>query len=210
MRKNAAAKILITGFAIACAMIIGGKTKALAYNVGDEFTCDNVVYKVTKEATDSSLGKCMVVGASSNAKKIVIEAQPTKSDENVKLKCTSIKEGAFEDHENITYVKINESSSITAIPDNCFRDCDSLEKVIISNGKVKTIGKNAFNGCEDLSVFAINTKGLKKSAFKKKCFKDVESVTVYGPTKKLAAKYAGFAAKRGAANTSYAKYKASF
>ena len=208
MRNGKKIGLLVTGFAIAFAMVLGVKTKALAFNNGETFTYEKVKYQVTKLAKGENPAICKVIGAEKDAEKITIFANPKYDGET--LSCTSINNGAFSGNDDLTYVKISESSKISNIPLNCFKDCDGLKTVIIGTPAVKVINKNAFKGCESLKTVAIKNKTIKKASFKTNCFKGTTGVTIYAPSKSVAKKYASYATKRGAKEVKYGKYKANF
>lgn len=77
---------------------------------------------------------------------------------------SSIKEGAFEDCDDIQRVDFgkNNTAGLTEIPEDCFRDCDKLSEVILPM-TVNDIGKNAFSGANNLKDLTIYGKEVKIS-----------------------------------------------
>ena len=205
MKNGKKIGLLLTGFALAFAMLFCIKSNSLAYNSGDKFWYEDVRYQVVKTGSSPT---CKVVDVKDGKSKIMIYGTPKYDGED--LTCTSIDASAFRGNEDITYVKISVGASkITNIPANCFRDCTNLKKVVIASTAVKTINKNAFRGCESLTTIAIANKSLTKSAFKANAFKGVESVKVISQTSKAAKKYATYIKSRGATETTYKKASAS-
>lgn len=83
------------------------------------------------------------------------------SNEIVEIK--GISENAFRGNENLKYLKL--PSSITEIPDNAFKGCSSLKKIV--GTELTRIGNHAFDGCVSLEDYSIDESVVKlgESAF---------------------------------------------
>ena len=77
---------------------------------------------------------------------------------------SSIKPGAFEDCDDITTVSFgkNDTKGLTVIPEDCFRNCDKLQTVILPMS-VNDVGSGAFVGANNLSSLTIYGKEVKIS-----------------------------------------------
>ncbi|MCM1048912.1 MAG: leucine-rich repeat protein [Clostridiales bacterium] len=85
------------------------------------------------------------------------EAQVSLStDENLGMVST-IKDGAFEDCDNITLVDLTNTAGLVDIPDRCFKNCDNLNRIWLP-GTVNSIGEEAFAGANQLSELQIPGK----------------------------------------------------
>ena len=204
MKQIKKISLVLCGLCLALAMGFVVKMQVKAYNVGDKFTYEKVEYEVTKTPTKNDKGTCKVIGAKDNAKVIQIYKTVYKNGEEVI--CNSIADGAFEEHESLKYVKLSAASPIKAIPKNCFKDCETLATVAIDTGSVTKIDKSAFSGCTKLRKFGINSKKLKKSSFKKNCFKGVTNLKIYAPTKSVAKKYGKYIKSYGGTAVKFYSY----
>ena len=81
-----------------------------------------------------------IIGYTGNASSLTI---PTTIDS---ITVKSIESGAFEN--NTSLVSVTASSDVTAVKDNAFKGCTSLETVDVSG--VTSIGEKAFYGCANL------------------------------------------------------------
>ena len=149
---------------------------------------DNSVKLITKPSDTSSddyaVGglkyrlsgsKAIVIGAKSKTAKTL--AIPATIHANGKTyKVTEIKAGAFKGMMKLTAVTIGEN--------------------------VKTIGKNAFNGCTKLKTITIKTKKLTSSSVKANAFKGIYKKATFKCPKGKTADYKKILIKRGAPKTS--------
>lgn len=62
--------------------------------------------------------------------------------------------------------------TVTVIAPNCAKNCKKLTTVVLG-GNIKTIGKNAFNGCSNLKSITIKSKTLKKKSIGANAFKGI-------------------------------------
>ena len=75
--------------------------------------------------------------------------------------------------------------NVTAIAQNCAKDCKNLTKLVIG-ANVKSIGKNAFNGCKKLKTITIKTTKLAKKTVGANAFKGIHArAKAKVPKKKL-------------------------
>ena len=175
-------------------MISPIKGEAAALKFTDE---DGIKYQVVKAATYDKEeeeyfgGTCMVIGATSKARKIELDESVDyeKGEDIIPYKIVSIKKNAFKKNTKITSFTLTENNTITAIPDGCFDGCKKLAKVELKNTGIKKIGKNAFKDCKD--AFKNTKKGIK----------------VEGSSTKQSKKYVTFVKKRGAKKAKYVTVK---
>lgn len=77
---------------------------------------------------------------------------------------SAIRKGAFEDCDSITDISFgsNDTAGLTEIPEDCFRNCDNLQNVVLPM-TVNDIGKNAFSDADSLGYLTIYGKEVKIS-----------------------------------------------
>ena len=141
-------------------------------NVLDNTIKDSgLLYKITKTATDDTLGTVSLIGAVSKTKK--------------RVNCPN-KISAF-DH----WVTVGENSEeqrdydylVTAIESKAFLDNKKLQTVCIGKN-VEGIGKNAFYGCKKLKKIIIKTALLTQNSVGAKAFKGIHKKAVVKVPKK--------------------------
>ena len=77
--------------------------------------------------------------------------------------------------------------TVTAIAPNCAKGCEQLTKLILGKN-IKSIGKNAFNGCKKLKSITIKTAKLTKKSVGANAFKGIHArAKVRVPKKQLQA-----------------------
>ena len=195
-------------------MISPIKGEAAALKFTDE---DGIKYQVVKAATYDKEeeeyfgGTCMVIGATSKARKIELDESVDyeKGEDIIPYKIVSIKKNAFKKNTKITSFTLTENNTITAIPDGCFDGCKKLAKVELKNTGIKKIGKNAFKDCKKLAYITIKSDKITKvKAIGKDAFKNTKKgIKVEGSSTKQSKKYVTFVKKRGAKKAKYVTVK---
>ena len=100
-------------------------------------------------------------------------------------------------------VKANgKTYKVTEIKDNACKGMQKLTSVVIGKN-VKTIGKNAFNGCKELKT--ITVKATKLSSIGKKAFKGIAKKAAFKCPKKQKDTYEAMIRKAGAPKTATIK-----
>ncbi len=208
----------ILSVTVSFSFIVTFMLSSVRAEAADVFTDENgVKYQVIKAAVydaeeeDYLDGTCMVVGATSNVKKIELgeDVDREKGEDIMTYKIVSIKKGAFKKNAKITSFTLTSENAITAIPDNCFTGCKKLAKVELNNAGIKKIGKNAFKDCKKLAYITIKSDKITKvKAIGKDAFKNTKKgIKVEGSTTKQSKKYTTFVKKRGAKKAKYVKVK---
>lgn len=87
------------------------------------------------------------------------------------VKVTGLANGLFANKSNIETVKLG--NYITSIPEDCFKNCTSLEAVECP--AITSIGANAFSGCTTLNTFKLDDQITELGL---NAFKDVYKITV--------------------------------
>ncbi len=107
----------------------------------DGVICYNgIVYSENDDSTYNIVEVLSARGKSVGSKKIKV------SDEDPYLaNVSTISDGAFENCDYISGVDFRGVDLLTEIPDNCFKDCDTLNQVILPDN-ITSIGHNAFAG----------------------------------------------------------------
>lgn len=85
------------------------------------------------------------------------EAQVSLSTDENLGRVSVIKDGAFEDCDNITLVDLTNTAGLVEIPKSCFKNCDNLNRVWLP-GTVNSIDDEAFAGANQLSELQIPGK----------------------------------------------------
>lgn len=100
------------------------------------------------------------------------------------------------------------SNEVTSIADNAFKDCTSLEAVIIPKG-VKSIGANAFNNCSSLKTIyiegndlIIGAESISQSPFYN-CSADLNIYCKSSTTLKTSSDYWNYITENSVANMKY-------
>ncbi|MCM1263776.1 MAG: leucine-rich repeat protein [Butyrivibrio sp.] len=116
-------------------------------------TNNGIVYSVNSDGS-YTIEECLWARGLAGG---VGEAQVSLStDENLGMVST-IKDGAFEDCDNITLVDLTNTAGLIDIPDRCFKNCDNLNRIWLP-GTVNSIGEEAFVGANQLSELQIPGK----------------------------------------------------
>ncbi|MCM1263977.1 MAG: leucine-rich repeat protein [Butyrivibrio sp.] len=116
-------------------------------------TNNGIVYSVNSDGS-YTIEECLWARGLAGG---VGEAQVSLStDENLGMVST-IKDGAFEDCDNITLVDLTNTAGLVDIPDRCFKNCDNLNRIWLP-GTVNSIGEEAFVGANQLSELQIPGK----------------------------------------------------
>lgn len=113
----------------------------IASNTND-FICQNgIVYSENPDGTYNIVEVLSARGASVGSQKIrASEEDPYLSN------VSTISPGAFENCDSITGVDFTGMGLLKDIPDNCFKDSDKLNQVILPDN-ITSIGHDAFSGC---------------------------------------------------------------
>lgn len=98
---------------------------------------------------------------------------------NSVVKVTRIKEGLFENKNNITEVKLSEY--ITEVPKDAFKNCISLLGILAPS--VTSVGDSAFEGCTSLQTCTI---GDTVGSLGENVFKGLDSIRVVASNKNVA------------------------
>lgn len=85
------------------------------------------------------------------------EAQVSLSTDENLGRVSVIKDGAFEDCDNITLVDLTNTAGLVELPKSCFKNCDNLNRVWLP-GTVNSIEDEAFAGANQLSELQIPGK----------------------------------------------------
>lgn len=108
----------------------------------NNFICNNgIVYSENQDGTYNIVEILSARGKSVGSQKI------KASDEDPYLaNVSTISDGAFENCDYITGVDFTGISLLKEIPDNCFKNCDKLNQIILPEN-ITSIGKDACAGC---------------------------------------------------------------
>ena len=135
-----------------------------ALKKGKTFTVNKVKYKVT----ESKKGNYQVSVLKNQNKKIKkINVLDSVNYKGVVYKVTSIGAKAYAGSSKATSITIG--SNIKSIGKNAFDGCKKIKKVIVKSKVLKTVGKNAFKNVPKNAVFSVPKSVLKKY---KKLFKN--------------------------------------
>lgn len=137
---------------------------------GAAFTRGNIKYRVTKAANSSgSAGQAQMVGTvNGSAKKTVIPPEVTANSTGEKFKVVSIAADAFRNNRRVTEVTIGKN--VKTIGKNAFNGCKKLKKIKIKTKELKKVGNNAVKGIHKKAVLTVPSAKWKKyrSLFGKK------------------------------------------
>ncbi len=145
----------------------------------DYYEADNGI--IYSKNTDGSLTieECF---ASRGKPGIVGQASVSPTNDPKLSQVSAIRPGAFEDCDVITDVNFgnNNTAGLTVIPDDCFRNCDDLQRVVLPV-TVNDVGSEAFVGANRLSDLTVYGKEVKISgtAFDDNPAKAVTRVRTY-------------------------------
>lgn len=111
-------------------------------STNDNFICYNgIVYSTNEDGTYN------IVEVLSSRGQLVGSQKIKATDEDPNLANVScVLPGAFENCDSITGIDFRGMNLLKEIPDNCFKDCDRLNQVILPDN-ITSIGHNAFEGC---------------------------------------------------------------
>ena len=145
------------------------------YQVAEKLTEDNLV-KNAKIADKKSGGKYKITKVTKKNGKVtggtVTYMRPYNKN------CTLISATNKVKLAGVTF-------NVTAIAQNCAKHCKNLTKLVIG-ANVKSIGKNAFNGCKKLKTITIKTTKLTKKTVGANAFKGIHArAKAKVPKKKL-------------------------
>ena len=108
----------------------------------NDFICENgIVYSKNDDGTYNIVEVLSTRGISVGSKKV----KPSAEDPLLS-QVSNILPGAFENCDGITGVDFTGMTSITEIPDNCFKDCGSLNQVVLPDN-ITAVGHDAFAKC---------------------------------------------------------------
>ena len=137
-------------------------TTALAGNVGDTFTSNDVHYRITGEKTVAVISNTETdTQHSTYTGEITIPE--TVENEGVSYTVTEISGIAFE---RSSVTKVTVPKTVKEIKRQAFYSCTSLEEVVLSEG-LQIIGDDAFSGCGQLKTLSLpsTVKELGSDAF---------------------------------------------
>ena len=127
----------------------------------DTYSAENGIIYSKNEDGSYTIEECM-----SARGRLVGQGYVTRDTDALLSSVSSIKPGAFEDCDDITRVDFGQKQTDTAglmvIPEDCFRNCDQLNTVILPMS-VNDIGRNAFSGANELNGLTIYGKEVKIS-----------------------------------------------
>lgn len=108
----------------------------------NDFICQNgIVYSENSDGTYNIVEVLSTRGKSVGSNKVrASEEDPYLSN------VSSISPGAFENCDSITGVDFTGMGLLKELPDNCFKDSDKLNQVILPEN-ITSVGHNAFSGC---------------------------------------------------------------
>ena len=130
---------------------------AIALKNGATYTVGAFQYKVTNASGTVTLVK------STNTKATSITVANTVKIGSKTCVISAIGDKAMINHKKLTKVTIG--TGVTAIGAQAFASCGKLKNIVISSSKLKTVGKNAFNGI--YSKATIKVPKAKLSAYQK-------------------------------------------
>lgn len=121
---------------------------------GDEFTLDNLNYKVLTEDSGAKTGTVALVG-------YPVDNEPTGTltvadavyNEGINYSIIEIGEDAFSWCDDLTSIVIGDN--VENIGKGAFKLCSTLTDIKLGNA-VKSIGEDAFDGCEKLTGFTVD------------------------------------------------------
>ena len=91
-------------------------------------------------------GNTQIIEVLSSRGRLVGSNKVRPGDEDKLLaSVTEILPGAFEDCDYITGVDLRGVTQLDSLPDDCFKNCDKLNQVILPEN-IKAVGHNAFQG----------------------------------------------------------------
>lgn len=127
----------------------------------DTYFAENGIVYSKNEDGSYTIEECM-----SARGRLVGQGYVTRDTDELLKSISSIKPGAFEDCDDITRVDFGQKQTDTAglmvIPEDCFRNCDQLNTVVLPMS-VNDIGRNAFSGANELNGLTIYGKEVKIS-----------------------------------------------
>ncbi len=85
---------------------------------------------------------------------------------------------------------------VTSIDDNAFKDNTTIKEITIGK-QIKSIGKNAFDGCENLKKIIIKSEKLKAGNVGKNAFANGSDEVIVKTSKKKLEAYKKLLKKRG-------------
>ncbi len=116
-------------------------------------TNNGIVYSVNSDGS-YAIEECLWARGLAGG---VGEAQVSLSTDENLGRVSLIKDGAFEDCDNITLVDLTNTAGLVEIPKRCFKNCDNLNRVWLP-AAVNSIDDEAFVGANQLSELQIPGK----------------------------------------------------
>lgn len=112
----------------------------------DYFAAENrILYSVNDDGT-YTIEECLPSRGKTGSSPIVISSTDPKI-----AQVSEIREGAFEDCDDIVKVLMGDAKELQIVPKDCFNDCDMLNEVVLPSS-VNRIDSMAFGGNESIEV----------------------------------------------------------
>ena len=126
------------------------KTFNIKISKGKTYVVKSVKYKVTKAATNGK-GTVMVTGSSykkTNKKFKTLKLGKTVKIGGISYKITAVNKSAFKGYKYLKSVTIGDKlgKGVTKLGSKVFYKDAKLKNITITSKKLKTVGKNVFNG----------------------------------------------------------------
>ncbi|MBQ7679274.1 MAG: leucine-rich repeat protein [Butyrivibrio sp.] len=192
-------KTILAGVATvaAAAFLALGVTSITSHAEDKTFWYEDVKYIVESEGNGEDLGTVKACDVNDDAKSIHIYGMP-KGENGTEYVTVGIYNSLFKNNKTIREVIISKVETDT-IRSDTFSGCKNLKRVEIWGTKIKKIEKNAFKNCTSLEELHIKSSKITKTGIAKSSFDGVGDLTVYGPSKSKAKKYAKWIVNRGGA-----------
>lgn len=123
-----------------------GCTSMMTVGGNDYYKTDNgIIYEVNEDGTYT------IVECLASRGRLVGDSYISEITDPNLANVTQIREGAFEDCNDIASIDLTSAKNLKEIPENCFRDCDILHTVVLPMS-VNSIKKGAFENDKPINV----------------------------------------------------------
>lgn len=123
-----------------------GCTSMMTVGGNDYYKTDNgIIYEVNED------GSYTIVECLASRGRLVGDSYISEITDPDIANVTKIREGAFEDCNDIASIDLTAAKGLTEIPENCFKDCDILHTVVLPMN-VNSIKKGAFENDKPINV----------------------------------------------------------